>query len=427
MRLSFRLAQLAGYDPSPNRRSGIIKKISDYTGIYRHKVRDLLKGDFQSVKLEDLGRVCQYLIDQCDYPAARLPADLFGVEPESFWEQLACRERLEICYGVRRDEGAAERSWVMASDALLFGGLLRGVSRAGQRLARPVEFDEEEDSPADGMLGGDGTAELALALAGGLAGGKPSAAPTALNHVIQSLVKAPRLHEGYDLREREPDVVEMAEHVYGEFTRFRGSKALVCLGSMKSNPLCDLVLGGAFEVTPYVSQDEVRDVADRRCPIFLRYRAEDPHPSSCAGGLQLAKGRRSEEPGIWYETASGEWQCVPCRKGQLDAALVFYINRPAQGRLEMVLGGYSGVATRLLAQTLADDAATFWSPVEVAGAQIGAFLVGYELGEEEVDDQAFLSTPPVKSRTIIPLSGEVLARRFMAAAEEAERIAEAAV
>src|SRR6186997_2940540 len=114
MRLSFRLAQLVGYDPNPNRRSGQIKQISEFTGIYRHKVRDLLTGEFLSLKLDDLGRLCNYLREKMGIPADQLPGALFAVEPESYWEQLACRERLQFCYGVRRDEGMSERSWVMA-------------------------------------------------------------------------------------------------------------------------------------------------------------------------------------------------------------------------------------------------------------------------------------------------------------------------
>ncbi len=47
--------------------------------------------------------------------------------------------------------------------------------------------------------------------------------------------------------------------------------------------------------------------------------------------------------------ADGSWTFA----GGQDTALVFYIYRESLGQLEMVLSGFSGRATRLLARTLA--------------------------------------------------------------------------
>ncbi|MFN9911150.1 MAG: XRE family transcriptional regulator, partial [Pirellulaceae bacterium] len=57
---------------------------------------------------------------------------MFAIKPENFWELLARRRRLEICVGVRRSaDDVSEAAWVVASDAVLAGEVLNGVSTLG--------------------------------------------------------------------------------------------------------------------------------------------------------------------------------------------------------------------------------------------------------------------------------------------------------
>ena len=203
----------------------------------------------------------------------------------------------------------------------------------------------------------------------------------------------------------------MSRGVYDEFVRFDRSKALVCLGSMKSNPVCELVLASAFGANPFAEDGPPENPSDRRCPFYMRYRPKDPHPASCAGGLRLSLSEPGDTPGIWYETASGKWECLPSEPNRRDAAVVFYINRPAQGRHEMMLGGFSGLATRLLSNTLAEEGSRFWPPAVLGGVEIGAFLVEYIHEPLPPGDQDFFSIPKVESMRIIPLDPEVFQRR----------------
>ena len=69
-------------------------------------------------------------------------------------------------------------------------------------------------------------------------------------------------------------------------------RALVCLGSVKSNPVVELVLAELFHCEPFVSQDEVNDPRERNCPIFMRLRDNDPHPASCSVGRVMHRSRR---------------------------------------------------------------------------------------------------------------------------------------
>jgi hypothetical protein len=92
---------------------------------------------------------------------------------------------------------------------------------------------------------------------------------------------------------------------------------------------------------------------------------------------------------------------------------VFYIHRESLGRLEMVLGGYSGRATRLLAKTLASRAEEFWPPVyQGQGMQIGAFIVQYTADPHDDLGRHMLRTDLTAATEVIPLSADVLQRRF---------------
>ena len=77
---------------------------------------------------------------------------------------------------------------------------------------------------------------------------------------------------------------------------------MICLGSIKSNPVAELILAEAFGCEPFQSADELEHAHERACPIFLRYRADDPHPPSCSGGLRLSRHQDSPSPGLYYET-----------------------------------------------------------------------------------------------------------------------------
>ena len=379
MQYSFRLAELLGHVPDSKKRPGIIKAIVDYTGLDRHQVAALLRNEVKYIPLAALSRLCDYLIEHGHVTADQLPGALFAVQPENFWELLARRKQLELCVGVRREEQEKwpEAAWVVASDSVLLGELLNGVSTLG------------------------GTAKY-LGAAG------PSAAAAAKphpEHLKQSLVWSPGQGD-------ESVTVARAREVYDPFAEGGGDKALVCLGSIKSNPVVELVLANSFGCEPFVSQDEAANPRRRSVPFFLRYREFDPHPVSCAAGLSLARGEPTTEPGFYYEQADGAWTHCAWRANEQDTALVFYLHRESHGRLEMVLGGYSGRATRLLARTLATRAQDFWPPIYTGhGVQVGAYLVQYAFGQDDTG-RDILRTDVMADTKIIPLPPEPFQRRL---------------
>ncbi len=382
MRYSFRLAEILGHIPDPRKRPGTIKAIVEYTGLDRHQVAALLKNEVKYIPMKALSRLCDYLIEHGYAAADQLPGVLFAVEPEHFWELLARRRRIELCVGIRASEANEfpERAWVVASDSVLLGELLNGISTLGGTAKHQSAPDA--DSIRQGSL-----------------------APHP-EYLKQSLIWSPG-QLAHD------EVVERAREVYNRFGEQGSDKALICLGSIKSNPAVELVIAEAFGCEPFQSQDDCKKPEDRACPFFLRFRSDDPHPDSCTGGMRLSDGDTSSAPGFYFETADRTWQYCGWDQPEHDTALVFYIHREAQGRTEMVLGGFSGRATRLLAKTLASRAEKFWPPVYSRhGVQVGAFIVQYTFSGQDDMVPDLLRTDLVAATKIIPLREEVIARRL---------------
>jgi Cro/C1-type helix-turn-helix DNA-binding protein len=382
MRYSFRLAEVVGHMPDPRRRPGTIKAICEYTGLDRHQVAALLKNEVKYIPLDALSKLCAYLIERGFAKADELPGRLFGVEPEHFWELIARRRRLELCLGVRRGESnTLDDAWVVASDSVLLGEVLNGATTLAGTAWLKTDPSSSVGQPASDA--------------------RPQPA-----YLQQSLVWSPGQATLEECR-------AMADSVYKTFSEAAGDKALVCLGSNKSNPVVEALVAASFGCEPFVSQDGIAAAAKRSCPIFLRYRDNDPQFPSCFGGTRLAKNQASNKPGIYYEKPDGGWGCCEWAEGKYDAAFVVYIHRESQGRMEMVLGGFSGLATRLLARLLARRGDEFWPPVySDEGLQIGAFVVKFTLPSRQVEEHGFGRGEPHAEDQIIRLDHAVIGRRM---------------
>jgi len=378
MQYSFRLAELLGHVPDPRRRPGTIKAIVEYTGLDRHQVAALLKNEVKYIPIKALSRLCDYLIEHGHAEASQLPGALFAVEPENFWELLARRRRLELCVGVRRDFETEnpEVSYVVASDSVLLGELLNGVTTlGGSALHRK-------------SLAADGTSV-------------PLPHP---EHLKQTLIWSPG-------QASESEVSERAHHAYRTFSEPQGDKAIVGIGSTKSNPLVEIVVANALNCEPFVSQDGCATVSERNVPFFIRYRDHDPHPASCMAGLKLSRDQESKEPGIYFEDEKGKWQLARGGTPKEDCAFLFYVHRESQGRLEMVMGGFSGRATRLLARTLASHAEEFWpSTTNTQGIQCAAFVIKYAISSTDKHPVDILRTDLTATTRIMRIGERALTR-----------------
>jgi len=201
-------------------------------------------------------------------------------------------------------------------------------------------------------------------------------------HLKQSLVWSPGQAD-------DSEVARRAKSVYDGFSDSKGDKALVGIGSTKSNPVVEIVLARAFNCDPFVSEDDIESSSSRSVPFFMRYRDNDPHPGSCIAGMNLSKQDKNLKAGIYYEDATGKWVRCGSDKAREEVAFVFYVHRESQGRLEMVMGGF----------------------YSAQGLQIGAFIVQFTMpaGKKEVD---ILRTDLVATADVTPIPAEAIARRL---------------
>lgn len=222
----------------------------------------------------------------------------------------------------------------------------------------------------------------------------------------QSLVWSPSEQD-------QAEVFRRSAEVYDAFTQFSSDRGLIGLGSVKSNPVVEHIMATTFNCEAFKDQSQVETGSKRGCPIMLRYRDDDLKPESCMAGTQLSNTELPTEPGIMFETADGSWDVCRWNEKTEDAAMVFYIHREALGRLEMVLGGFSGRATRMLARTLATRGEDFWPPVYSGhGVQVGAFVVQFSFTTPKQEQHDILLTEPASNVKITPLDHDVIARRL---------------
>ena len=78
----------------------------------------------------------------------------------------------------------------------------------------------------------------------------------------------------------------------------------------------------------------------------------------------------------------------------------------------MVLGGFSGRATRLLARSLATRAEDFWpAEYQMHGIQVGAFIVQFDLAPSKKETD-ILRVDLVATTKVTPIPVEAIQRRL---------------
>lgn len=369
MEFYLRLAELFNVNGELPR--GLIAEIRQETGMSRWQVAALLHNKAKSIDFDSLSKICDYLSKKGIVADEDLPAALFGRRPNHFWALPAMRKRIEFCIGVRRDPNWCDQL-VMAADSELQARMVYGVT--GTHVLGWDGF--ESNGSADGHL---------------------------LN---------PRLVPSPMMDDTRPKIIQdKAREVYRGFIEEHNDKALILLGSVKSNPVVELAISGCFRGSrAFRSEDTVAQPADRSCPFLLVYREKDPHPASVCGGERLSSETPGNGPGIYFESESGSWEHCPWNEKN-DAALVFYRLHKAFGQLEMVLGGFSSRATRCLANFLrTNETQKLWPPVYTDGeVDIGIFVLRFGFRGKNPSMDSF---EPPHSTEVLRLPREPIARRL---------------
>lgn len=385
----------------------LLKDVATHTGLREHQVRDMLYETKKGISFQNLGQIIYYLVHHRGFDRRTVLNELFVTAPESFWSMLAYRGRIDLCIGARQDPQHFNQYVVIAADAELQASLVSGITGM-----RRVYDSDPADGPDDAGWEEPSAGEFMPP------DGEFSPRAQVLNPL---LVPSPPPGLPVDAQVR-----AAAEEVYRSFTAGAKDRALVCLGSVKSNPVIELLVADCFaDARPFESQDDVAAPADRSVPFMFRYRERrDPQPASCCGGMALAAGAPAAEPGIYFEGGDGVWKCAPHRD-QEDAALVFYRYEVASGRLDVALGGFSSQATRALAAFVRNGAARLWPPsFKNERLVVGAFVLHFRFlaaGALQPANPLAFVPPRDQDITIERLDEAVIARRLSPAWLEAER------
>ena len=193
--------------------------------------------------------------------------------------------------------------------------------------------------------------------------------------------------------------------------------ALIALGSIKVNPVVELMLAKTFGAEAFSSEDHVPKPTDRHSPILCRYRGDeskyrDPQPPSFCGGLRLAEQTEADKPGFYYQMENGQWGCCPWDPRSSDAAFVFYAYWPNTARGEVACGGFSSQATHCLTERLEAIVPKLGEPQFVSDQiHVGLYLIRFTFDRTDSDNGRFKDNAPFKY-DVIAVSSEALARRL---------------
>ncbi len=346
-------------------KQGIINELADFIPIHRHQITKLLNNELKQIPLDTLSAVCRFLVDRLGIAPEDVAQQLVRFEAEGLWSMLTYTH-IDYCLGLRTVSGTSEPRWANAYDAMLQGAFLEEMFAAGH--SGPKQH-------------------------GGLK-----------QHLVRS-------HHPACNQAR---LAEQSMALCAELRERKGSRGLVCLGSIKSNPLSECVVASAFGAKPFTAPQHVDKPQHRACPFFFRYRDDDPQPVSCYAGRQLARYFSDSGPGIYYETETGDWALCPTDDLH-DAALVFYVHKPTERSVEMVLAGFSGIATGCIARDISRLSKRLWPPsLSRQDLKVGAFVIRYEFRKPPAVHVDFRHLLPKPRRTeVIPIAANVLARRIL--------------
>lgn len=418
MKVSFRLAALV---KDPHRR-GLIAEIESETGIERHTVAGMLANTVKYVSIDALAKISDYLIDFHQVDPASLPGALLGRDPERFWDLLVSCGQLDFCLGFRTHKDWFGAEYVMSTDSRLQGMLLSKLTRLelNSLAARPADASADEKVEDKGA---DADAAEAPAAPQGLKTGK-----VRRHHPRFHLVPAPeREASASNPGAKWPQVVAKAESVYAALSGPPSAPgpagesppagsgpgaALLAFGSVKVNPVVELVLHRAFGGKPFESLDAIAKASQRPCPLVFRYRKRDPKPPSFCGGMQVAADAPSSLPGLFYELDRGKWECSPCIDESSDAAFLFYAYYPNVARVEIACGGFSSRATRWLTDKLDEIIPALGEPGFVGRRiVVGMYVIEFTVDPEDPHHDEFTDDRPCEHR-VIAIPPKVLARRL---------------
>lgn len=370
----FRLEQvIRKYAYEKLEKRGLYREMEEFNSILeRHRVSRLFNNEEEGISFKVLNALCEYLVKECHVPEHLLPQELFGASEQDVLDLIGNTNRLQFFLGMRSARQWGPNAYVMASDAALQIELTSLISlyfatHRGKLLER-----------ADTIL--------------------VDAPPRTVNAATKS--------------EAWKRVKDTAADHYGQFLKSHDA-TMVATGSTKVSCVVEQVIASIFSQNAH-EVSKARKAAERKVPIFVRYRSRDPQPSSCFGGLRLSNDVPSDEAGIYYERADGSWICLPCDDKQRDVGVVAYTRQVQENLVSVVCSGFSSRATHYLTTMLKELIDRFWPPqIETKDLVVGLFLVEFQFKKQPGRAKDDVTFPELEEYKVWRMDNEVIQRRLV--------------
>ena len=289
LNLSIQLNKLLQeHDRTPN---GGAWAASAEAGLNRRVVTALVRGTAQEIRMHTLEGIASYLVNECHLPLREALASLFAIQPSAFWNM----------FGGSNDDSFKVRVWEgVANDRNHFR------AEVGQRL-RCLPVGDLQPPPAGRRGPAAAGSETALLRS---YSGEERQKEVWPRPAVRTRSSATTDPPGLGVhRQHEVDALERVRHAH------------------------------TFRVKPFKPDPGDRAPRLRAVPVFFRYRADDPHPPSVFGGMELPLPAAGEQAGVAFEMEGGKWDICPVSDKE-DVGLVFYVYRPSANTMQLCWRGF---------------------------------------------------------------------------------------
>ncbi|MBN1361301.1 MAG: helix-turn-helix transcriptional regulator [Sedimentisphaerales bacterium] len=347
---------------------GVIQRIAADLNVNRHTIAKLYNGRTATVSLDLLSRLCTWLQNQ-GVGAEELPGELFSTGRTALWEAIARQqEQVTLYLGEYRPTKppfAASR-WISTRDSAVASTIIQQLSTGTE--TRPLwpgltfAYIPFRYAPGD---------------------------PTV------------------DRRLLEEDAAR-AGRIFARLKATPKPGTAIIVGSQRVNYLLELFVADLFGCPSFATPS-----GEPAVPFFSVYREMDQHTPSCFGGPENPfRATDKSTPGLHYIDERGKWATCQWAQDQEDAGVVISVNDRRNRSVTLALFGFSGLATRAVAEQLVLKEHLFWPPrIELKDRETGVYICKLAYTPSDPGDE-WQEDTETRSCDVIALSEKTL-RRFL--------------
>jgi len=292
-------------------RRGVILALASQTGIPRNRVSAYYRGLRDKISLDDLGKLCAWLIEQ-GVDDARLPGALFTSQRSTLRDALFAKKGTTIYIGeyISLEDGRVTWRWVSRRDMAVVSAIMNEFSTGSSALN--IEYVPFSYSPDTLRV---------------------------------------------DKKQLRPDI-RLTKNYFDTLVSPSGPEAAVVVGSQKSNHLLEMIVGDIFNTKPFEPCG-----TQPKVPFYCVYRDQDPKMPSCfGGGRNPFSNSENTRPGIHYINEKNQWAVCPM-DDQSDAGIVISSSGFLRQDLCMLqLFGFTGKSSQTIGQYMLQNSSEFWPP-----------------------------------------------------------------